>query len=234
MKKVLHINLGSYPFTIDVDAYELLDAYFLTLEKHFRTNENPDEIVYDIESRMAELFIENAGENSILTKKDIEEAIKIMGKPEDFDDGDHLDKEEPSEKGEEKRKENNYHYRTGRKLYRDPENKVVSGVCSGLAAYFGIQDPVWLRIFVFVLGLITAGTVIIAYLILSVIIPKAVTSADRRAMKGEPIDINIVAESVEEEINDLSEQIQDWATSFRDKRKQKRQRRKTFRRKRRY
>ena len=126
MKKVLHINLGSYPFTIDVDAYEMLDAYFLTLEKHFRKNDNPDEIVYDIESRMAELFIENAGENSILTKKDIEEAIKIMGKPEDFDDEESVETDDSTKPKEEK--ESNYHYRTGRKLYRDPENKVISGL----------------------------------------------------------------------------------------------------------
>jgi len=231
MKKVLHINLGSYPFTIDVDAYQMLDSYFLTLEKHFKTNENPEEIIYDIESRMAELFVENVGEKSILTIKDIDEAIKIMGKPEDFGD---QDEEAPKKvKTEEKKTgEKSYHYRTGRRMFRDPENKVISGLCSGLSAYFGIQDPIWLRIFVAILGLISGGTIFIAYFILTMIIPKATTTADRKAMYGEQIDINVVAESVEEEISELSDQIQDWAQSFRQKRKQRKQNK--FRRKRKY
>ena len=226
MKKVLHINLGSYPFTIDVDAYDLLDEYFLSLEKHFRRNENPDEIIYDIESRIAELFLENVGENAILTKKDIEEAIKILGKPEDFDDEEAV--EETKERTSKTQREN-YRYSTAKKLFRDPDNKVISGVCSGLSNYFGIRNPFWIRLAAALLLIFSGGGVGIAYIIMSAVIPKAQTSADKKAMKGEAIDINIVADSVEEEITALSDQLQDWAQSFRDKRKQKR-----FRRKRRY
>jgi phage shock protein PspC (stress-responsive transcriptional regulator) len=231
MKKVIHINLGSFPFTIDLDAYEKLDAYFLLLEKHFRNHENPEEIIYDIESRIAELFLENLGENSILTTKDIEEAIKIMGKPEDFDDVE-TPETVASDSDSENAKHDQYHYRTGRRLFRDPENKVVSGICSGLSAYFGIEDPVWLRIFSVILFFMTGGTLAVVYLIMTMIIPKATTSADRKSMYGEQIDIHTVAESVEEEIGELSNQIQDWAQSFREKRKQRKQRR--FRRKRKY
>jgi len=192
MKKVMHINLGSYPFTIDVDAYEMLDGYFVSLEKHFAKSENPDEIIYDIENRMAELFLENTGENSILTKKDITEAIKIMGKPEEFDDAESFD--ESVEK--EPKKEKQYYYRTGRRLFRDPDNKVVSGICSGLSTYLGVEDPIWMRIFTAVMAFFTGGVVFIVYIIMSMVIPKAQTSADRRAMRGEPIDIDVVAESV--------------------------------------
>ena len=97
MKKVMHINLGSHPFTIDVDAYEMLDQYFVSLEKHFAKSTNSDEIIFDIESRMAELFVENAGENAILTINDIEAVIAIMGKPEDFGDEVESDFAESSE-----------------------------------------------------------------------------------------------------------------------------------------
>jgi phage shock protein C len=229
MKKVMHINLGSYPFTIDVDAYEKLDAYFVSLEKHFAKNENPDEIVFDIESRMAELFLENAGEHAILTTDDIAEAIKIMGKPEDFDDEMYEERTEQSKGKKEKVKDEQFYYRTGKKLFRDPDNKVVSGVCSGLSAYFGIGDPIWLRIATVLLTIFSGGAIVIAYLVMTVVIPKAKTTADRRAMNGERIDIDVVAESVEEEINALSDQIQDWASSFRQKRRNKK-----FRRKRKY
>jgi phage shock protein PspC (stress-responsive transcriptional regulator) len=230
MKKVLHINLGSYPFTIDIDAYDLIDGYFVSLEKHFSKSENPEEIIFDIETRMAELFHENAGEDSILTKKDIEEAIKVMGKPEDFDDAEDIPNAETAGKeSTRKKRDESFHYTTGKKLYRDPDNKVVSGVCSGFSAYLGIDDPIWLRIFTAVMTFFTGGVVFVVYIILSIVIPKARTSADRMAMRGERIDIDTVAESVEEEISALSEQFQDWAQNFREKRKQKR-----FRRKRKY
>lgn len=229
MKKVMHINLGSYPFTIDIDAYEMLDAYFVSLEKHFAKNENPDEIVFDIESRMAELFLENAGEQAILTTDDIAEAIKIMGKPEDFADEMYEEGEEQSKAKKEKVKSEQFYYRTGKKLFRDPDDKVISGVCSGLSAYFGFGNPLWLRIAAVVLAFFSAGTAVIVYLVMTVVIPLARTSADRKAMNGEPIDIDVVAESVEEEINSLSDQIQDWASSFRQKRRKKK-----FRRKRKY
>jgi phage shock protein PspC (stress-responsive transcriptional regulator) len=227
MKKVMHINLGSYPFTIDIDAYEVLDAYFVSLEKHFAKSDNADEIIYDIEARMAELFRENTGENEILTLEDISQAIGIMGKPEDFDGPEEAEEETPplqNQKREQKRD-----YRTGRKLFRDPDNKVVSGVCSGISAYLGIEDPVWIRILTALLAFFSGGIVLIVYIILSMVIPTAQTAADRKAMRGEPIDIDVVAESVEEEINAMSEQIQDWAKSFREKRKQKK-----FKRKRKY
>lgn len=229
MKKVLHINLGSYPFTIDIDAYDLLDGYFLSLEKHFSKHENPDEIIYDIESRMAELFHENVGQSTILTKKDIVEAIKIMGRPGDFEDEEISVEEVNSSQSKKKRTDEQFRFQTGKKLYRDIDNKVISGVCSGLSQYFGIQDPIWLRIATFILFFMSAGTVAIVYLILSVVVPKAKTTADKKAMRGEPIDINVVADSVEEEIESLSEQLQDWAGSFREKRRQKK-----FRRKRKY
>lgn len=226
MKKVIHINLGSYPFTIDVDAYELLNEYFASLEKHFSKSENPDEIILDIESRMAELFHENVGEKSILTLKDIEDAIQIMGKPEDFGDSEDLEETDGSGPSRASKKQGSQNFKTGKKLFRDLDNKVISGVCSGMAAYFGIPDPVWVRILTVLFAFITGGAAIIAYIVLSIIIPVAKTSADRKAMRGEPIDIDVVAESVEEEITALSEQFQDWAKNFREKRQQKRYRRK--------
>ena len=85
MKKVLNINLGGYPFTIDDDAYEHLDIYLKTIHGHFENSEGYEEITNDIESRMAELFQEQLGNHPIVTINDVKNVIAIMGTPEDFD-----------------------------------------------------------------------------------------------------------------------------------------------------
>jgi phage shock protein PspC (stress-responsive transcriptional regulator) len=231
MKKIVNINLGGYPFTIDIDAYEKMELYFSSLEKYFSNYDNPHEIIFDIEIRMAELFRENIGEKAILSSKDIEEAIKILGTPEDFSKED-IDEDEMSfDKKEKKTEEKTYRrrgeYTVGKKIFRDTKNKVIGGVCSGLSSYLGIADPIWLRI-LFLLFLPAGGTSFIIYIILLVIIPKAKTEADRKAMRGEPIDINTVARSIEEEINNISDQFQDLASSFKERKKARRRNRRKY------
>jgi len=226
MKKIVNINLGGYPFTIDIDAYEKMESYFSSLEKYFSNYDNPHEIIFDIEIRMAELFRENIGENAILSSKDIEEAIKILGTPEDFSKEDIDDDDMGFEKKEEKFEEKSHRkrkgeYTVGKKVFRDTKNKVIGGVCSGLSSYLGIADPIWLRI-LFILFLPAGGTSFIVYLVLLVIIPKAKTEADRKAMRGEPIDIDTIARSIEDEINNISGQFQDLATSFKERKKARR------------
>lgn len=229
MKRLLQINLCNNQFAIDHDAYEKLEGYFASLEKHFEHNENAEEIIYDIECRLAELFNENLTKGSVLTIRDIEQAIGVMGKPEDFGD---IDAEASPKEEEHKFASGQNHktedkkagFRPGKKLFRDPENKVVGGVCSGLSAYFGIADPVWIRLLM-VLLVFFGGMSVIVYIVLMVVIPNAVTSADRKMMYGEPMDINDIAVSVEKEIESLSDQIQNWADSFREKREQKKYKR---------
>lgn len=228
MKRLLQVNLCNNQFAIDQDAYERLESYFTSLEKHFENNENAEEIIYDIECRLAELFNENLTKGSVLTIRDIEQAINVMGRPEDFGDLDteaETPKETPkfSSAQQGRTEEKKTGFRPGKKLYRDPENKVVGGVCSGLSAYFGIPDPIWIRLLMVFL-IFFGGMSVIVYLVLMIVIPKAETQADRKAMYGEPIDINDIAESVEKEIESLSDQIQNWADSFREKREQKKYR----------
>ncbi|MBK7094996.1 MAG: PspC domain-containing protein [Saprospiraceae bacterium] len=219
MKKIININLGGYPFTIDVDAYEKMESYFGSLERYFKEYENPHEIIFDIEVRMAELFKENIGISAIVSIKDIDEVIKILGTPEDISK-DNLETEdfnfEKSGSGSQNFRGKN-EYKVGKKLYRNPEDKVVSGVCSGLSSYFGIQDPIWIRLFFVLLTL--SGMSVILYLVLMVLMPKAKTEADFKAMRGEPIDINTIARSLDEEINNISHQIQDFASTFKNRRK---------------
>ncbi len=227
MKKIVNINLGGYPFTIDIDAYDKMEEYFVSLEKYFGEYDNPHEIIFDIEVRMAELFKENAGEHAILSLSDVDKAIKILGTPEDFSkdnivDDENNENDEKSYKSEESNRRS-YEYRVGKKIYRDPDNKVIGGVCSGLANYLGVPDPIWIRL-LFVL-LFVSGISPLIYIILMIIIPKAKTTAERKEMRGEPIDIDTIAQSIEDEFNNLTDQFKGFRDSFKTKRQKRRKRR---------
>lgn len=219
MKKTININLGGYPFTIDVDAYDKMESYFSSLERYFKEFENPHEIIFDIEVRMAELFRENAGTSAILSIKDIEEVIKILGTPEDIgrEETENIDHEQEKQNKDHTRYRTKNEYKVGKKLFRDPDDKVISGVCSGLSAYFGIPDPIWLRLIFVVLTI--SGMSILIYIVLMVLMPKAKTEADKKAMRGEPIDIDTIARSLDEEIDNISNKFRDWTSSFNDKKK---------------
>ena len=84
MNKVLSINLGGLPFTIDDDAYRSLENYLQSLHNHFRKSEGYEEIMNDIEARLAELLQEGMGKRGIVMTQDVKNAVSVMGKPEDF------------------------------------------------------------------------------------------------------------------------------------------------------
>ncbi len=200
MNKVLQINLGGFPITIDEDAFEALNKYLQSLKTHFSKSESKDEIIADIEGRLAELLSEQLGGRAIVGKNDVEAAIKIMGTPEDFG----VETEaEPTANQQESKSET---YQTGKKLFRDTQNKIVGGVCSGIAAYFGIEDPLWVRI-AFVAGGFVFGFGFPLYIILMLFIPKADSAADRLAMKGKPINVANIADIIENEIERISNKI---------------------------
>ncbi|MFK8103743.1 MAG: PspC domain-containing protein [Saprospiraceae bacterium] len=206
MNKVFNVNLGGYPFTIDEDAYNELNQYLKTIHHHFRNSEGYEEITSDIEMRLAELFEENLNGRAIVTIKDIKVAIAIMGTPEDFG-AEPVWEENSEERAEEADEESDY--RTGKRLFRNPDDEVVGGVCSGISAYFGINDPLWIRL-AFILVALSGGIGLPLYLILWAIVPKAASSADRLAMRGENINVSNIAQMIEEEINHLSSRLSDF------------------------
>lgn len=210
MNKVFNINLGGYPFTIDEDAYEHLNQYLKTIHKHFRTSEGYEEITQDIEARMAEIFQETLGNRSIVALKDVQETIRIMGTPEEF--GAEPMDEEPAAKSKKST------YRTGKRIFRNPEDEVIGGVCSGISAYFGIEDPVWIRL-LFVILALSGGFAIPVYIVLWAILPKAETASDRLAMRGEPINVSNIGKIIEEEIQNISEKISELGDELGSKKK---------------
>ncbi len=208
MKKVLNINLGGYPFTIDEDAYATLDNYLQTINRHFSYSEGHEEIVGDIETRMAELFQENlSGGSQIVSLKEVQKGIATMGKPEDFGAEPIENTAHSKHQTATKSKSN---YKTGKRLYRDVNDEVIGGVASGMTAYFGFQDPLWMRIALVVSVIIGFGFPVIAYIILWVILPKAETAADRLAMRGETVNATNIGRVVEEELDKFGNKVEKW------------------------
>ncbi len=204
MNKTININLGGYPFTIDEDAYVTASHYLDTLTNHFSGSEGEAEIMQDIESRMGELVSRNKGSRVIVNKIDVLEAIAVLGTPEELQDIDFSQAEIKQKKA----KSSSFQLKTGKRLFRDPDDQIVSGVCSGLASYFGIQDAVWIRI-AFVLLTMLGGASVMVYIVLWAIVPEAKTVSDRLEMMGEPTNVNNIAKMVKEELEGLSDKIQE-------------------------
>jgi phage shock protein PspC (stress-responsive transcriptional regulator) len=176
MKKALNISLSGVLFTIEDDAYAKLDEYLQTVRQHFDHTEGKNDIIADIENRIAEQFTESG--KRIITLVEVNKVIASMGKVEDFDDG-------------EESNETAAPYRPGRKLYRDSDDIVIAGVASGLGAYFGI-DAVWMRI-IFILLTLSTGFGILLYIILWIITPKAMTASEKLEMRGSPITLGTLS-----------------------------------------
>lgn len=207
MNKIQHINVGGYAFSINEDAYLKLDDYLARLDNHFSRSDGSKEIMEDIESRIAELFKEYMQGSTIVNLEHVNKMMQAMGTPENIG-------------SENKETETVYaerYYRTGRKLYRDPYDKKISGVCSGIAHYFGIEDPTWVRVAFVFFGIWGFG--ILLYIVLIFLLPEAVTAADRLAMKGRTINIQNIAEKVEEEIYEMTDRYHDWREKRRSRKK---------------
>ncbi len=216
MNKTININLGGYPFTIDEDAYATGSHYLDTLANHFKDSDGELEIMQDIESRMGELVQRNRGSRVIVNKVDVLEAIAVLGTPEELQDIDFSE----AKTGARKKKKTAFKLKTGKRLYRDPDDQVIGGVCSGLASYLGIQDAVWVRIGFVLLSTIGGGGAVI-YAVLWAIVPEAKTVSDRLEMMGEPTNVNNIAKMVKDELGDLTDKIHE---TFNKKSKNKRYR----------
>ena len=199
MKKTLTVNLGGTVYHIDEDAYNLLDNYLNNLRYHFRKEEGADEIVRDMETRIAELFDEyiRTGQQ-VITIEQVEAVIARMGKPEE------LNTDDNDEKKEEKTN-HTYGNGTARRLFRNPDDRILGGVLSGLSAYFG-WDVTWIRIGVLVAGCFVQG-LILAYLIAWIIVPLAKTATEKLQMRGEPINMENIGRTVTEGFDKVNDYV---------------------------
>ncbi|WP_158991833.1 PspC domain-containing protein [Mucilaginibacter sp. L196] len=194
MNKTIIININGIVFHIEEDAYEILKNYMTDVKRHFSNSADSLEITTDIENRVAEMFNELlANENKqVIVEQDVHTVIEQMGRVEDFEN---LDDETAAANTQ-------YTYDTGtRRLFRDPDDHLVSGVCAGIANYFDIQ-PLWIRL-AFALSFFFAGSGLLLYIILWIVIPQATTRADRMAMKGQKLNLQGFKDNLEEELSSV-------------------------------
>lgn len=201
MKKTFTINISGTIFHIEEDAYEVLQKYLVNLKNHFGAGEEGKEIIADIEARIAEIFSEKSTEKKVITPDMVSEVVSMMGTPEDFMEEE--TEEEEDHTGDQKRK---------RRLYRDPEHRVLGGVCSGMGAYFNM-DPVILRIIFAILFFATFPAAMIAYIILWIAVPKAITTAQRLEMRGQEATVKNIEKSIKEEVKEVKESYKKFKES---------------------
>jgi len=191
MKKTINISIGGMSFQIEEDAFERLDAYLKSIKSHFSSYPESGEIVSDIEDRVADQFSAKSGVSKIITLPVVEELIGVMGKAEEMG----------GEKSENPKASANEFKAFGKRLYRNTDDAIIAGVCSGLAAYIGV-DPVWVRL-AFAISIFFGGFGVLLYIILWVIVPEAKTDTEKMQMRGEPINLKNVEATIKERVEEL-------------------------------
>lgn len=174
MKEITRISLASLPYNIEIEAKKILEKYLGSIEQSLDAD---SDTMREIEARIAELLTERgvSGEK-VVSKADIEAIKSQLGEPGDFVDSEAVESEVIKAA------------HSSKKLMRDGENRMLGGVCSGIANYFG-WDATWVRLGAVVLTLLSSGFGAVVYMVLWVAMPKAKTAADRLISSGEPVTL---------------------------------------------
>lgn len=181
MDKTIKINLGGTLFQTDEEAYNLLRRYLQEIDTRLKNVPGGAETIEDIEFRISEIFQSQKGTAGIISKENVESMIALLGKPEDFEISDDQVEERPKFSRSGKRK----------KMYRNPDDRIIGGVCGGMGIYLNIE-PVWVRV-LFVIFALCGGAGLFVYLALWIALPSAVTETMKREMLG---DASFNSESV--------------------------------------
>ncbi|RYD71447.1 MAG: PspC domain-containing protein, partial [Sphingobacteriales bacterium] len=192
MEKTIIINIGNTIIHIEESAYELLKVYLNEVKQHFINHADDLEIVTDIENRIAELLTEQleAQKKQVVDVNDVNLVIAQMGRVQDFD-GVEENEEEPV-------LNTNYQFQAEKKLYRDMDERVIAGVCAGIAHYINTEAK-WIRLAA-LLSVFLGGAGFLVYAILWIIMPKAKSRIERMEMKGEPANLQGFQKNLDEEL----------------------------------
>lgn len=226
MKKTLTVNLNNTVYHIDEDAYVQLQDYLESLNDYFRNEEGANEILSDIEARIAELFKERMRFGmQIITMREVDEIVSIMGYPEDFasdtlnleaDDKEIGEKEvenrDTEKADDETTPQEKIPERNRRRLFRDKDDAFLGGVASGLGYYLGASTAL-IRV-LFVLFTFLTGYALLIYLVLWICIPEAKTAAQKLEMRGEAATIDNIKRFVSETI--AKEELESEKKTFGD------------------
>lgn len=199
MNKTVNINLANTIFHIDEGAYDKLRRYLEAIKRSFAGTPGSDEIIADIEARISELFYEKMeNDRQVITQKEVDEVVAIMGQPEDYMIDEDIFEDEPKAKSK---------AATARvkKLYRDIDHKYIGGVCSGLEHYLGF-DALWIRL-IFIFLAVFTGFGFIAYILLWILVPEATTTSQKLDMTGEAVNISNIERKVKEGFDDVADKV---------------------------
>lgn len=199
MKKTQNISLAGYSFIVEEDAYAELDTYIRSIRNAFEGDANADEIASDIEERIAELLSEKCKNAMVVDLSMVKKVSARIGDPEKiaYEDAESIDAQKRETAPEEQKK----NVRKSRRLYRNIDERVFGGVCSGIGTYFG-TDKVLIRLifiiafFISFIGTVNDGDgpwfmfVILAYICLWIAMPAARTVEQKCRMKGKPMNLS--------------------------------------------
>lgn len=220
MDKTKNISLGGFSFLIEENAYTALSQYLAEVRQHLQHNSDRDEIIFDVEQRMAELLKDRTANREVIMHQDVLYLIEVLGKPEQYVEDEEADKAtnaapEASAKA----------FSANKPLYRDIDDCKIGGVLSGMAHYFNIS-PTMLRI-AFAVCLIlsfvvsyrwiflfngVSWAIIILYILLWMIVPAAVTTAQKLEMQGAAVTLDSLAS-----YKSSSTSSTEWHKSYSDK-----------------
>ncbi len=214
MNKVISINIGGSIFQVEENAYDKLNGYLNELKKYFSNKPEGNEIITDIENRIAELLRARiTTSKAAIDIDDVTEVTSSMGAPKDFAIEEEKGENPSDENNTEKKSVFTMNETATNRVFRDPDARIVGGVCSGLGHYFKI-DPIWIRLF-FVIVTITflkviffGASPVLVYIILWIIIPEAKTTAEKLQMRKEKINIDNIQKSVQTEFNKMKDTMQ--------------------------
>jgi phage shock protein PspC (stress-responsive transcriptional regulator) len=195
MNTTITIHLAHTLFHIDSDAYDLLKNYLNELEKSFKNTEGKQEILEDIEVRIAELFSQYAiRDGYVISVQNTTDVIKTLGSPEDISEDNNSDDSSESD--------------IQKKLYRDGEENILGGVASGLGYYFGIER-IYVRLILLFLFLSSVGGVLFIYILLWALLPVAKTTSEKLRMRGKPVNISNIESKIKEGLDDVTQKVKD-------------------------
>lgn len=212
MNKTVTINISGIIFHIEEEAFEKLSKYLNTIKGYFSNTDGGNEIMGDIEARIAEMLqTKTSAVKQVVLMADVDSVIETMGRPEEFAGDQQQDNTYQQQQNHTYQANNS----AKKRIFRDPDHKAVAGVCSGIAAYFDV-DVVWIRLAMFLL-IFFAGVSIWVYIILWIVIPEAKTTADKLAMRGEKIDINNISKTVMDEAEQVKKRIEKYGNDFKNR-----------------
>jgi phage shock protein PspC (stress-responsive transcriptional regulator) len=195
------IHLSHVKFTMDDEAYRILKSYLDKLTIAFSSNSSKNEILEDIESHIAELFSTNNSINRVISVSDVNNAIEVLGSPEELAEDENEQDTPPKNTN------------TNKKLFRDTDDSYVGGVASGLAHYFGISAA-WTRILFILFFFLPVPFTTLAYIILWIVVPSAKSSADKIRMTGEAVSVASIKNKIESVLPEIEKEITDFDKEY--------------------